>query len=51
MLRTYRRSIARAALKKRGDKRLNKKVAFEDGDQHKSVFSRIFSEIGKRKEG
>ena len=49
MLRAYRRSIIHAELRRRGKKQVNKKVAFKDGDPHKSLFSRIFFDFNRKR--
>lgn len=44
LLRTYRRNILRQELSRRGAKKINKHVTFEDKDKHKSRFARAFHE-------
>lgn len=51
MLRTYRRNILRQELSKRGAKKINKKVKFNDEDKHKSRFARAFHEMIYGKKG
>jgi len=45
LLRTYRRNILRKELSKRGAKKINKHVTFNDEDKHKSRFARAFREM------